>query len=237
MSTQQCAVGQLPTPVTIGGTAASSFVAYAPVCGGTTSTGAWQSASTGIANIGYVLTSTGSSSLPTFQASPTSSVVLLYTATASNVASVTFGSTYITSTYSNYMLVYSNVQPVTNNVQIFMQVSTNNGGVWITTNYQSGNDSIDYNSSTWGNTNYTTTLAVNGNCGNTNTMCGQVLLQNVTNGSAFQCQGTGTTIASSTLSYLLTFGTNTATNVNAIKLYMSSGNINTGTFSLYGILQ
>jgi hypothetical protein len=42
--------------------------AYAPVCAGTTATGALQVASTGLSTSGWVLTSTGSSSLPTFQA-------------------------------------------------------------------------------------------------------------------------------------------------------------------------
>jgi len=52
-----------------GGTGDASFTAYAPICGGTTTTGVLQSASTGISNSGYVLTSTGSTSLPTWQAS------------------------------------------------------------------------------------------------------------------------------------------------------------------------
>lgn len=51
-----------------GGTGITSATAYAPICGGTTATGAWQSADSGISNSGYVLTSTGSSSLPTWQA-------------------------------------------------------------------------------------------------------------------------------------------------------------------------
>jgi hypothetical protein len=51
-----------------GGTGMSATVAYAPICGGTTTTGAMQSADTGISTSGYVLTSTGASSLPTFQA-------------------------------------------------------------------------------------------------------------------------------------------------------------------------
>jgi hypothetical protein len=52
-----------------GGTGDSSFTAYAPIVGGTTTTGVLQSAATGISNSGYVLTSTGASSLPTWQAS------------------------------------------------------------------------------------------------------------------------------------------------------------------------
>lgn len=51
-----------------GGTGATSFTAYAPICGGTTTTGVLQSADTGIATAGFVLTSNGSSALPSFQA-------------------------------------------------------------------------------------------------------------------------------------------------------------------------
>ena len=51
-----------------GGTGKTSFTTYAPICGGTTTTGTLQSATTGMSNSGYVLTSTGSSSLPTWQA-------------------------------------------------------------------------------------------------------------------------------------------------------------------------
>jgi len=55
-------------PVANGGTGDTSFTAYAPIIGGTTTTGALQSASSGMSNSGYVLTSTGSSSAPTWQA-------------------------------------------------------------------------------------------------------------------------------------------------------------------------
>src|SRR5271166_1113524 len=51
-----------------GGTDAVSFTTYAPICGGITTTGALQSADTGIGTSGYVLTSTGATSLPTWQA-------------------------------------------------------------------------------------------------------------------------------------------------------------------------
>jgi hypothetical protein len=55
-------------PVPNGGTGNSSFTAYMPVLGGTTSTGALQSVSTSGAVVGYVLTYTGASSSPTWQA-------------------------------------------------------------------------------------------------------------------------------------------------------------------------
>lgn len=52
-----------------GGTGVSTMTtAYAPVCAGTTATGALQVASTGLSTSGWVLTSNGSSALPSFQA-------------------------------------------------------------------------------------------------------------------------------------------------------------------------
>lgn len=60
--------GPIAFPVIEGGTGDSSFTAFAPVCGGTTTTGAMQSASTGISTSGFVLTSNGASSLPSWQA-------------------------------------------------------------------------------------------------------------------------------------------------------------------------
>lgn len=59
-------LAQLTVP--LGGTGDSSFTAYAPLVGGTTTTGALQSASTGLSSSGFVLTSNGSSAVPSFQA-------------------------------------------------------------------------------------------------------------------------------------------------------------------------
>lgn len=60
-----------------GGTGDTSFTAFAPVCGGTTTTGALQSADTGIGTSGFVLTSTGAGSLPTFQAVPSTGITTI----------------------------------------------------------------------------------------------------------------------------------------------------------------
>lgn len=52
-----------------GGTGVATMTtAYSPVCAGTTATGNLQVASTGLSTSGNILTSTGASSLPTFQA-------------------------------------------------------------------------------------------------------------------------------------------------------------------------
>ena len=70
-----------------GGTGVTTMTtAYAPVCAGTTATGALQVASTGIGTSGFVLTSTGASSLPTWQANGTGDVVGPASSTDSAIA-------------------------------------------------------------------------------------------------------------------------------------------------------
>lgn len=60
-----------PLPVPEGGTGIiTGTTAYAPIFAGTTATGAFQTSATGMSNAGWVLTSTGSASLPTWQAVP-----------------------------------------------------------------------------------------------------------------------------------------------------------------------
>jgi len=59
-------------PVANGGTGATTQTAYAVLCGGTTSTGAYQSVAS-VGTSGQVLTSNGASTLPTFQTLATSS--------------------------------------------------------------------------------------------------------------------------------------------------------------------
>jgi hypothetical protein len=68
--------GPHPFPVNSGGTGDSSFIAFAPVCGGITTTDPLQSADTGISTAGFVLTSNGNAALPSFQATGTSSITI-----------------------------------------------------------------------------------------------------------------------------------------------------------------
>jgi hypothetical protein len=61
-----------PNPITVpdGGTNASSFIPFTPICGGTTSTSALMSV-TSIGSTGQVLTSNGPGVLPSYQAQGT----------------------------------------------------------------------------------------------------------------------------------------------------------------------
>lgn len=124
---------QYPIEVASGGTTDSSLTAYGVICGGTTASGALQSISTGTS--GQVLTSNGSSSLPSFQTvSGGGSLVLVESHTASGAADVQF-TTGLTSTYVNYKMFASNVLPSTNSVTIVAEVSTDGGSTWKTTGY------------------------------------------------------------------------------------------------------
>jgi len=93
-------------PVANGGTGATTQTAYAVLCGGTTSTGAYQSIA-GVGTAGQVLTSNGASALPTFQAAAgatisddTTTAATYYptfaTATSGSLTSIKVSSTKLT---------------------------------------------------------------------------------------------------------------------------------------------
>lgn len=227
------AYNQLPMLVKQGGTGIASATAYAPIVGGTTTTGAFQSASTGFSTAGYVLTSTGSSSLPTFQSS--GGWNYLVTETASSSASLAFTSV-VTSTYINYVLLFSNVLPATAGDTLNLTVSNDNGSTYVVTNYQSGITSFPYNSTTASNVNTTSTCYLSAALATTVGACGAVYMT-VQSGAVFVATGDVTYFANSTnlISTSNINSYNTSTTMNAFKITMSTGNISTGTFTLFGI--
>lgn len=118
-------------PVADGGTGRSSAVAYAPVIGGTTDAGAHQSASTGMSNTGYVLTSNGASSAPSWQATPVSSYVFVEQSVISTpVSAVSFSVLPIVDTYRFYTLHMHGINASISGT-IYLQFSTDNGATWL----------------------------------------------------------------------------------------------------------
>ena len=119
-------------PVAGGGTGAASFTAYAPVIAGTTSTGAFQSAGTGLSTTGYVLTSNGSSAAPSFQAISAGSGSLVYidSVDASTSASIIFASG-LGSSFRSYRLQITGYRPATNGTDLYMTLSTNGGSSYL----------------------------------------------------------------------------------------------------------
>ena len=104
--------------VPAGGTSSSSFTAYAPVVAGASSTSALVSATTGFSTVGNVLTSTGSSSAPTWQPAGAVSggTVLLSTVTVNNQSTINLYNLF-SSTYDSYLIRLIDVS-VGNNGQI-----------------------------------------------------------------------------------------------------------------------
>jgi hypothetical protein len=104
--------------VPAGGTSSSSFTAYAPVVAGSSGTSALVSATTGFSTVGNVLTSTGSSSAPTWQPAGAVSggMVLLSTVTISTQATINLYNLF-NATYDCYLIRLIDVS-VGNNGQI-----------------------------------------------------------------------------------------------------------------------
>jgi hypothetical protein len=93
-------------PVANGGSGVSSLTAYAPVFGGTTSTGAVQSGTVGTA--GQVLTSNGAGALPTFQAASSGTYIpsVVPTGAAPNSGQWTDTPAYIPHTATTILTIY-----------------------------------------------------------------------------------------------------------------------------------
>lgn len=219
-----------------GGTGNTSATAFALQAGGTTSTGAHQSLTTGTS--GQFLQSGGSAALPTWvNASVTGNLVLIQSQTASSSASLTF-TTGITATYNTYLFVLSNILPATNGVSLELQISTNGGSTYIATGYTSGATINGFNSTGWANANSTTFDYISTTqSSSAPTICVAKWLYNVQGGGNYQSHGIGTYNASGTFAQQDVFGYNATTTINAFKFLMSSGNIASGVFTLYGLLE
>lgn len=195
----------------------------------------------GTGTSGQVLTSNGVGVAPTFQTSATGGrLVLIQSQVASSSASLTF-TTGITSTYNDYFLLCTNYSLSASFPNIVVQISTNGGSSYIATGYTTGYVEMSYNSTTWSNANSTIGLILNSTV-DSNSYCNtQMYLYNMTSGANYvQFSGTGqrTDNGGATKGNLITGTYNTVSQtVNAIKIVPSSGNINTGRFSLFGILE
>lgn len=114
--------GGTDVAVADGGTGVSSLTAYAPIFGGTTSTGAVQSGTVGSA--GQVLTSNGAGALPTFQAPAASGITWTEVTGTSQTAAINNG--YIT---NNAGLVTVTI-PTTAPVGSIVRIAGKGAGGW-----------------------------------------------------------------------------------------------------------
>lgn len=211
--------GPIPFPVLEGGSGDASFTAYAPLCGGTTTTGALQSASSGISNSGYVLTSTGSSSLPTWQAASGGSGI---TTLNGDTGSATGSTVTVLTGVGSGLLAGATV-------------SFSAGGAFLQLNMSDSSNNTFIGKSTG-----TTTLS-----GGTNTAVGSSCMRSLTSGTLNNGMGDGVLqsctsggsnngIGHQTLNTLTTGGFNNTLGDNALS-NLASGSYNVGIGSSAGI--
>jgi hypothetical protein len=228
-------------PITVGqgGTGDSTLTAYAVICGGTTSTAALQNVS-GVGTSGQVLVSQGASALPQWTTASTGgNLVLIQSIAASSSATISF-TTGITTTYNSYTFILSGVLPATSTAQLLLQLSSNGGSSYISSGYNSGHFYSAYNSTTNNNVQATTSFFISPALATTGGYSGIINCYNVTS-SLYPTQCSTATINSTALS-TTAFGVGggyypTLVTVNAMQFSMSSGNIASGTFTLFGILE
>jgi hypothetical protein len=233
MATNNATNTSNPVTVAQGGTGDASVTAYAVLCGGTTSTGAIQSVS-GLGTSGQVLTSNGASALPTWQAAVSGSLVFINTQTASSSASLAFTSSQLTG-YTQYAFILNGINNATGTTVLNMDWSVNNGSGYLNSAFQSGLNSNAFNSSTLTNSNSTSTCPLTPSITNTNVEIGGIIYASFPASAVAMYTGQLFTI-DTTSTFINCSGGNTGTTlINNVRFSYSSGNIASGTISLYGL--
>lgn len=184
------------------------------------------------AGVGIAVTNgTGVSGNPTIASS--GGLILVQSQNASNVASIVFNN--LTS-YNMYKLYIHRAQPVTDQQPLRMEISQDNGSTWISTGYTASVFYHAYNSTTIINSNSTSILPLCGPCRNVNSMTGELFMGSLNLPDYFTinglCTWDDTTLGTTASGWV---GGRGKAGVNAIRLTFAAGNINNGTFALYGI--
>ena len=168
--------------------------------------------------------------------------VLIDTKTASTSASVQF-TTGITTKFTRYAFVFSNVTLATNQAGLLIQLSTNGGSSYLNTGYISSVFGGSGAAGTAGSTStagYLLSLSgANGYPSNASFGQGSGIIYDLTTGGTPQMTAHTCHPNTGAANTLITNGCvangPSATTANALQFIATSGNITTGTFSLYGI--
>jgi hypothetical protein len=173
-------------------------------------------------------------------------LVKVHTITASDDSTVTFNSTYLTSTYKRYTLEIFDLQPASDNQPFMMEFSTDNGSSYLTgsvdrlnigTSTDEGNDAIK-SRNTSGNNQLQIAGGTNHGTGTGEVAALSMQLVNFSDTAHYKLvYYTGAKVNSDNKGSM-EFGAGavrTTSAVNNIKFTFSSGNISAGTFILYGI--
>lgn len=239
-----------PLPVASGGTGATSLSGITTgtatnLAGGSNGTIPYQSAAgttqmLAVGSAGQVLQTNGAGA-PTWVTPGGGSLIFLSTVTASNSATVNIETTF-DSTYDNYFLIISNLRPVTVGTELRIRFKLS--GTYVTSDYNFHSSSLNS-----GSTAYAAT------CGNPQTYL--LASSAVSSDPSYSNQGyfyiqspSSTTLIKTTYGTFVNgldnntvvkttnlYGSNSLETgaLTGLRFFMSSGNISTGTFRLYGI--
>ena len=173
------------------------------------------------------------------------SLVRLGEVTASSSSTVELES-LISSTYNNYMIEVMDVHPATSNTTLMMRTSTNNGSSYrSSSDYQYHTTNLESTSASYvGVASYnSSSLIISAPVGinaATSTMSGYFMLTNVYATKRLVIHGTVSGEGDGSQAYGVGHVGGTSSHaeaVNALQFFMDSGNIDTGTFRLYGIAE
>lgn len=195
------------------------------------------------ANTFFAGPGSGAAAVPAFRApvgADGASLVLIGTTTAVNAATVDFTSG-ISSTYDDYILVCTKVIPQTDNTDLWIRASTDGGSTFLSTNeYDHARNSVSTGATNnpGGGAAAAALILQTGLGNSTGEHLNAVLhFHNLSDTAVYKgVHGTGIFRNQTPAFFSFAAGgmINVTTAINALRLMMSSGNIN-GTFSLYGV--
>ena len=184
---------------------------------------------------GQVLTSNGAGTAPTFQAAAGGGDwVKISSQTAAASASINF--TGLSTTYRDFVVLLSNIKPATDGVQFWARTSTDNGA-----SYDAGASNynwIDTNNAGTADTELQLTSTSSIGSDTNEDVGGHFWLFNPQSTGNFVRCAWVTDYNTSSAAHLQAVGSgyrNAAADVDAFQFLFSSGNIASGTFTLYGI--
>jgi len=159
-----------------------------------------------------------------------SGTVFLTSVTASNDATIEFDNTILDGTYDEYIFRFINVVPSSDSAGFYSQVSTDNGSTYVTTAvYYAGSSGLGA---------LIIGLSV-GSSANENGVSGNMTLIGVTSSTQYKAALINTMVVDDSGNAdpqpYPEFNIRTAAEIDAIKFYYTSGNIESGTISVYGV--
>ena len=184
-----------------------------------------------------IMTSGSGSSITITSIPQSGNLVLIQSQQASNSASVSF-TTGITSTYTQYYFILSAIIPSINATALQLQVSTNGGSSYVSTGYTTGYFASNYNGASYANANSTSFMLISpGMAIPSPGLFANLYINNVGTLLSPILFGNGLMFNNIGARFYQPIGANTTiTGVNAFQWTMSAGNITSGSFKLYGVV-